>query len=131
MGGAVDLPLRGELCYGLELARLVCDPAFLHPGRQADAPPVLLVPGFMAGDASLSVLHGWLRRRGSHTSSAGLRLNVDCRERAVGRLEVRLRKLAEDTGRRVVVIGQSRGGELARALAVPIRTLWVRWYCSA
>jgi triacylglycerol lipase len=118
MGEAVDPPLRGELRYGLELARLVCDPAYLHPGHQADAPPVLLVPGFMAGDASLAVLRGWLRRRGSRTSSAGMRLNVDCAERAVGRLEVRLRKLAEGTGRRVVVIGQSRGGEIARVLTV-------------
>src|SRR6476646_9276797 len=118
MGGAVDLPLHCELRYGLELTRLVSDPAFWHPARQADAPPVLVVPGFIAGDASLAVLRGWLRRRGSRTSSAKMRLNVDCRERAVGRLEVRLRKLAEGTGRRVVVIGQSRGGELARVLAV-------------
>jgi triacylglycerol lipase len=118
MGEAVDPPLRGELRYGLELARLVCDPAFLRPGRRADAPPVLLVPGFLTGDTSLAVLRGWLRRRGSRTSSAGIRLNIDCAERAVGRLEVPLRKLAQRTGRRVVVIGQSRGGELARALAV-------------
>jgi triacylglycerol lipase len=102
-GEAVDPRLRGELRYGLELARLVCDPTFLHPGRQADAPPVLLVPGFMAGDTSLVLLSGWLRRRGSRTSSAGIRLNVDCAERAVGRLEV---------------IGQSRGGQLARVLTV-------------
>jgi triacylglycerol lipase len=118
MGEAVDLPLRCELRYGLELTRLVCDPAFRQPGRQAKAPPVLLVPGLMAGDASLAVLRGWLRRRGSRTSSAGMWLNVDCREQAVRRLEVRLRKLAERAGRRAVVIGQSRGGELARVLAV-------------
>ena len=110
--------LRGELRYGFEFARLVCDPTFLHPGRQADAPPVLLVPGFMAGDTSMAVLRGWLRRRGSRALSAGIRLNIDCAERAVGRLEAPLRKLAERTGRRVVVIGQSRGGELARVLAV-------------
>jgi pimeloyl-ACP methyl ester carboxylesterase len=72
----------------------------------------------MAGDTSMAVLRGWLHRRGSHTSSAGIRLNIDCAERAVGRLEVPLRKLAERTGRRVVVIGQSRGGELARVLAI-------------
>jgi pimeloyl-ACP methyl ester carboxylesterase len=114
----VDLPLRGELRYGLELARLIRDPAFFRPRRQADAPPVMLVPGFMAGDASLAMLRGWLRRRGSRTSSAGMRLNVDCSERTVGRLEVRLRSLAEATGRRVVLVGQSRGGELGRVLAV-------------
>lgn len=117
-GEPVDLSLRGELRYGLELARLLRDPAFLLPGRRADAPPVLLVPGFMAGDASLAVLHGWLRRRGSRTSSAGMPLNVDCAERTVGRLEVRARELSERVGRRAVVIGQSRGGELARVVAV-------------
>ena len=118
VGEPADPPLRGELRYGFEFARLVCDPTFLHPGRQANAPPVLLVPGFMAGDTSMAVLRGWLRRRGSRTASAGIRLNIDCAERAVGRLEVPLRKLAERTGRRVVVIGQSRAGELARVLAV-------------
>jgi pimeloyl-ACP methyl ester carboxylesterase len=117
-GDPLELQLRGELRYGFELARLLRDPAFLRPEHRVDAPPVLLVPGFMAGDASLAVLHGWLRRRGSRTSSAGMRLNVDCAERAVGRLEGRLRNLAERSGRRVVVIGQSRGGELARVLAV-------------
>ena len=45
-------------------------------------------------------------------------LNVDCAERAISHLEVRLRDLARDTGRRVVAIGHSRGGELARVLAV-------------
>jgi triacylglycerol lipase len=126
-GESVDLPLQGELRYGLELARLLGDPAFLRPARQAEAPPVLLVPGFMAGDASLAVLGGWLRRRGSRTASAGIRLNVDCAERVVKRLEIRLRTLAESAGRPAVVIGQSRGGELARVLAVrspdAVRTL--------
>jgi triacylglycerol lipase len=110
--------LRGELRYGIELARLAYDPAFLRPARQPNAPPVLLVPGFMAGDQSLAALRGWLRRRGSRTASAGIRLNADCAERAVGRLEARLRQLSERAGRPTVVIGQSRGGELARVLAV-------------
>ena len=78
-------PLRGELRYGLELARLVAERDFLRPEHHADAPPVLLVPGFMAGDRSLRVLAAWLRRRGSRTAAAGIRLNVDCAERAVGR----------------------------------------------
>jgi pimeloyl-ACP methyl ester carboxylesterase len=118
MGEAVDVSLRGELRYGLELARLASDPEFLRPRRRADAPPVLLIPGFMAGDASLAPLRGWLRRRGSPTAAAGIRLNVDCAELVVGRIEAPLRRLAAGTGRRVVVIGQSRGGELARVLAV-------------
>lgn len=118
MTAAVDVPLRGELRYGLELARLAADREFLSPKRQRNAPAVLLVPGFMAGDLSLSALRGWLRRRGSRTASAGIFLNVDCSERTVGAIQGCLARLADEAQRPVVVIGQSRGGELARVLAV-------------
>lgn len=114
---AVDLPLRGDLRYGLELARLAADPAFLRPRREASAPPVLLIPGFMAGDRSLGALRGWLRRRGSVTASAGLWLNIDGGERTVGAMKERLHRLAARAGRSVVLIGRSRGGELGRVLA--------------
>jgi triacylglycerol lipase len=115
---APALPLRGELRYGLELARLFADRDFLLPSRGASDPPVLLVPGFMAGDGSLSVLAGWLRRRGSRTARAGILLNTDCAERAAGRIESRLRRLAERAERPIALIGQSRGGELARVAAL-------------
>jgi pimeloyl-ACP methyl ester carboxylesterase len=111
-------PLSGELRYGLELARLLADADFRRPARAAGAPPVLLVPGFMAGDGSLSALAGWLRRRGSRTSGAGMLMNTDCAERAVERLEGRLRRLWSRGEEQVVVIGQSRGGELGRVLAL-------------
>ncbi len=111
-------PLRGELRYGLELARLVTEREFLRPEHRDDAPPVLLVPGFMAGDRSLGALAGWLRRRGSWTVAAGIRLNVDCAERAVTGIEARVRRLADRTGRRIVIIGQSRGGALSRVAAL-------------
>src|SRR5947209_19796348 len=114
----VDAPLRGELRYGLELARLLADREFLRPRRSDNAPPVLLIPGFMAGDQSLAVLRGWLRRRGSRTATAGIRLNADCSEKAIQGIETRLRRLALRAQRKVIVIGQSRGGELGRVLAV-------------
>jgi triacylglycerol lipase len=110
--------LRGEFRYGLEFARLAADPSFFAPKRRPNSPPVLLVPGFMASDQSLSVLRGWLRRRGSRAASAGMWINVDCGERTVEALDVRVQRLAERTGREVVLIGQSRGGQLARVLAV-------------
>jgi triacylglycerol lipase len=74
---------------------------------------VLLIPGFMAGDASLTALAGWLRRRGHAVRGSGMLINVGCAGRELARLEGRL---AEFEGR-VIVIGQSRGGTLARALA--------------
>src|SRR3954471_3634858 len=112
------VPLRGELRYGLELARWSAARECLRPARRGRQPAVLLVPGFMAGDQSLGVLAGWLRRRGSATARAGILLNTNCAERAVEEIEPRLRRLADDAGGRIVLIGQSRGGELARVVAL-------------
>jgi triacylglycerol lipase len=111
-------PLWGELRYSGELARLLADGEFRAPRRRANAQPVLLIPGFMAGDASMVMLRGWLRRRGHRVSMSGIRANVDCAERMLGRLQVNLRDLAGESGRPVFLIGQSRGGALARSLAV-------------
>jgi pimeloyl-ACP methyl ester carboxylesterase len=110
-------PLWGELRYGRELAQLLADGELRAPRRRHDAQPVLLIPGFMAGDASLTMLRGWLQRRGHRVSLSGMWANVDCAERAVSRLQEQLRALAADSGR-VFLIGQSRGGALARSLAV-------------
>ena len=111
-------PLRGELRYGFELARLLAARDFVRPARAPAGPPALLVPGFMAGDQSLGVLAGWLRRRGSRTEHAGIMVNADCAERTVGGIESRLHRFAEEAGGPVVLIGQSRGGELARVVAL-------------
>jgi triacylglycerol lipase len=112
-------PIWREGRTALELAALIRDPVFLEADPDAgDDRPVLLVPGFLAGDGSLGVMTGWLRRNGYRTSRAGMRLNVGCSTRAVDALEERVEALTERYGSRVSVIGQSRGGTLARALAV-------------
>jgi triacylglycerol lipase len=111
-------PLWGELRYSAELARLLADGELRAPRRRQDAPPVMLIPGFMAGDASLAILRYWLQRRGHRVWMSGMRVNVGCAERIVTRLAARLQALAADARRPVVLIGQSRGGVLARSLAV-------------
>src|SRR4029079_8539116 len=105
-GEAPTAPLRGELRYGLELARLLVDSDFLRPSRKTVASTALLVPGFMAGDQSLGVLAGWLRRRGLRTATAGIWLNSDCAERAVGQIESRVERLAARYDRRGVLVAQ-------------------------
>src|ERR1700677_3551587 len=117
-GQAPAAPLYGELRYGLELARLLADRDFRRPARRSSDPAVLLVPGLMAGDQSLRGLARWLRRRGSRTMGAGILLNTDCAERSLERIESLLRRLSERADSRVVLIGQSRGGELAGVAAV-------------
>jgi pimeloyl-ACP methyl ester carboxylesterase len=111
-------PIWGELRYSQELLRLLADARLRSPRRREDAQPVFLIPGLMAGDASLTVLRSWLTRRGHRVSSGGIRLNVDCAERIVARLQEQLRSFAAECQAPVVLIGQSRGGALARVLAV-------------
>jgi triacylglycerol lipase len=116
--GALEAPVWGELRYGGELVRLLSDARLRAPGRREDAGPVMLIPGFMAGDNSLRVMRHWLRRRGHRVAMSGMRVNVGCAEEIVQRLEAQLEGFAAERGARVVLIGQSRGGALARALAV-------------
>jgi triacylglycerol lipase len=111
-------PLWRESRIGLEAAALRRSPVYdglgVPPGERR---PVLLIPGFMAGDLSLGTLAGWLRRNGYCTHRTGIRANLDCSEEACKRLEARLEYMAERHEERVIVIGQSRGGVFAKALA--------------
>jgi pimeloyl-ACP methyl ester carboxylesterase len=86
--------------------------------EDAGGQPVMLIPGFLAGDDSLGLMTGWLRRTGHHTRKAGMRWNVDCSAVGAERIAERLECLAETTGQRVAIIGQSRGGNMAKVLAV-------------
>ena len=115
---APHAPLWSELRYYPELALLLSDGSVRSPRRREAAVPVLLVPGFMAGDSSLAVMRSWLRRSGHRVATSGMRANVGCAGRTVERLQERVRRLADEAGAPVALIGQSRGGALARALAV-------------
>src|SRR3954452_11628035 len=79
--------------------------------------PVLLIPGFLAGDGSLATMTEWLRANEYRTRRAGIRSNVGCSEDACRRLEQRLEAFADREGQPVAIVGQSRGGILARAVA--------------
>jgi triacylglycerol lipase len=116
--GSARPPIWREARVGLEAAALLRDPIFR--GRDvADGRghPVLLIPGFLAGDGSLVLMSDWLRRCGYRPSRAGMVVNVDCSGAAIERLERRLERLTAETGRRAAIVGQSRGGALAKVLA--------------
>src|SRR5579871_1553389 len=56
----------------LELGRLLADPVFNGVGvPRGDARPVVLMPGFVAGDQTLTVLAAWLRRVGYRPALCG------------------------------------------------------------
>lgn len=107
-----------ETRWQLELARLVADPVWWGRGVQrGDGAPVLLIPGFLAGDSSLSVMAAWLRRIGYLPRRSGMAFNVRCADVSVDRIEQALHHLHLSTGRRVAIVGHSRGGHFAKALA--------------
>jgi pimeloyl-ACP methyl ester carboxylesterase len=60
----------------------------------------------------------WLSAHGYRPCRAGITANVDCTERALERLDAQLERFAERHERPVRVIGHSRGGTMARILAV-------------
>jgi triacylglycerol lipase len=83
----------------------------------SDLAPVLLVPGFISGDFSLTVLARHLRRNGHRTFASRLGANLGCTDAMVDRLIARLAAVAADEGRRTALVGHSRGGMIAKLAA--------------
>jgi pimeloyl-ACP methyl ester carboxylesterase len=93
-------------------------PAYAVRGMARTEEPVLLVPGFMAGDLTLRAMSLALRGRGFRTYRAHMRANVGCTLAAAAELESRIESIAIRRGTRVRIVGHSLGGMLARGLAV-------------
>lgn len=112
-------PMWRESRIGFELAGLLRSEVWRGEGvADGDGQPVMLVSGLLAGDQSLNLMARWLKATGHRPCRAGIAVNVDCSQRSVDRLERRLECLAEDSGQKVAIVGQSRGGSFARVLAV-------------
>ncbi|WP_395656819.1 esterase/lipase family protein [Nocardioides sp.] len=91
-------------------------PYAARPVRHGD--PVLLVPGFLAGDGTLGLMSRSLRQQGFRTYRSHILSNVGCTLNAAAQLEARLESIAIRRGTRVQIIGHSLGGMLARGVAV-------------
>ncbi len=91
-----------------------------YSGRRVvrSADPVILVPGFLAGDATLAFMARALRQQGFRTYRSHIHANVGCTLNAAAQLESRLESIVLRRGSRVQIVGHSLGGMLARGLAV-------------
>src|SRR2546421_5103984 len=107
-----------ETRWTLERTRLLVAPVFAGIGvPRGDGRAVILMPGFLAGDQTLAMAAGWLHRIGYRPRLCRFVINADCSARTTERLERIVVGLADRTGRRVALVGHSRGGHYARALA--------------
>jgi pimeloyl-ACP methyl ester carboxylesterase len=86
--------------------------------QRGDGVPVLLIPGLMAGDWTMSRMAAHLERRGHPIIAARIGINVGCTLELVDRLEQRLRSARRRHARPLAVVGWSRGGTLAKLLTL-------------
>ena len=105
--------------YFLQFAALLNDPVYRGKNiQEGHGEPVLLIPGFLAGDWTLRVMAGWLNRIGYRAYFSGIDWNVDCPNRTAEQLQWRLEHISAESDAPLIVIGHSLGGVLARFLGV-------------
>jgi pimeloyl-ACP methyl ester carboxylesterase len=108
---------RGAAAFAHRQA-IAADPQWRQPALDAAGMPVLLVGGLYSTPALLSPLADLLHRCGCRCTIAPVRFGVGCGEATARLVEQSLQRLVENSGRPAVVIGHSRGGQFARAVAV-------------
>ena len=92
----------------------------LMTAPRGDAHTVLVLPGFMASDASTRLLRAYLRMLGYNAVGWELGRNTGGFYRMRETLRARLTKLHERAGHKIALVGWSLGGVFARDLALAL-----------
>jgi pimeloyl-ACP methyl ester carboxylesterase len=101
----------------LERLSLAAVRPLLRSAPRGEGQPVLVLPGFTAGDLSTAVLRGYLRDQGYAPHPWLLGLNLGPKEAIRGGLAARIEELQHRYGQPVSLIGWSLGGIYAREIA--------------
>jgi triacylglycerol lipase len=101
-----------------EFALLMADPVFYGVGvPRGDGRPALVLPGLFANDFYLQPMHSWLGRIGYRPVPSTFWVNAGCPERLTVQAQEALERRLSRTEKPAVLIGHSRGGILAKAIA--------------
>ncbi|MCL4671428.1 MAG: alpha/beta hydrolase [Sphingomonadaceae bacterium] len=100
-----------------ELASFYALRPLLRTLPKGDGHGVLVLPGFMASDSSTAPLRSLLRDLGYHAAGWGLGRNVRVDNARVAAMAECVDRLADQTGRKISIVGWSLGGVFARELA--------------
>jgi triacylglycerol lipase len=118
LGRLPPLPMWLEGRFASEYVNLIRDPIYYGRGvHRGNGRPVLLIPGFMAGDQSLLTMQAWLRRMDYKPELSGIRFNIRHSDFTIEALLERLYVHHRRTKQKVALVGHSRGGLLAKVLA--------------
>ncbi len=94
------------------------DPDTWPEPPQGNDRPAMLIPGFLAGDPSLTPMARWLKQGQWKLTKSGVNWNVNCTQATVEAIEARLESVVAETGQKALLIGQSRGGAMGKVIAV-------------
>ena len=112
--GAAALRVRGPVA----MTRFLRSDVLAGEGiPHGDQRPVMLLPPAIAGDWLMPIMLSWLRRIGYQAHRSSIALHIDCSDRTMSRVLPRVEEVAEQHGRKVTMLGHSRGGLLSRAIA--------------
>jgi pimeloyl-ACP methyl ester carboxylesterase len=100
----------------IELATALSSGNLVDRWQHGDGHPVLVLPGFLAGEGSTRFLRTFLARLGYAAYDWELGRNLGFRTHMEAAFESTVRRLADDHGRKVSVIGWSAGGIFAREI---------------
>ncbi len=108
-----------EPLAAVELLLLHTAPVFYGFGiAHGDNPGVVLIPGLLVTDVSLTELHAWLKRIGYRPYFSGIGFNAECPNLLIQRcLNETIDRARRQTRRKVHIIGHSLGGIIARSIA--------------
>lgn len=85
--------------------------------RAGRGQPVIVIPGMVAGDATVNFLRRSLRASGFDPYPSDIVFHLTARQKNIDRVVARLRAVHQSTGQKVALIGWSLGGLFARVIA--------------
>lgn len=115
-GLADQLPLPHNRLYDEWVSTR--DPEAWPEPPSGEGRPAMLIPGFLAGDPSLSQMARWLKQGDWELTRSGINWNVNCTQSTVESIEARLEEAVKATGQKALLVGQSRGGAMGKVIAV-------------